>query len=54
MSKFGNLTKIATGVSAALLMSYGVTARADITPFAPSAYAESSIYVSNFRSLEYA
>ena len=35
MSKFGNLTKIAAGVSAALLMSYGVTAQADYHAVAP-------------------
>ena len=49
MSKIGNLTKIATGVSAALLMSYGVTARADITALAPAAYAESELIVSEFK-----
>lgn len=51
MSKFGKLTKIATGVSAALLMSYGTTAQADITTYTPSAYAESSMYVTNFQIL---
>ena len=45
------LTKVAAAVSTALLMSYGLTAQADIVPFTPAAYAESEMLVSNFRFL---
>lgn len=43
------LTKIAAAVSGALLLSYGAVAKADITPLAPSAYAESTLSVTNFQ-----
>lgn len=43
------MTKIAAAVSGALLLGYGVAARADIAPFTPSAYAESTLNVTNFQ-----
>lgn len=46
------LTKVAAAVSSALLMSVAFTARADITPFTPSAYAESELLVSNFQLVQ--
>jgi hypothetical protein len=45
------LTTIAAAVSSALLVSYGTTALADITAFAPAAYAESKLSVTNFQIL---
>jgi len=46
------LSKVAAAVSTALLMSYGLTAQADIVAFTPAAYAESEMLVSNFRFLD--
>lgn len=43
------MTKIAAAVSGALLMSFGMAVKADITPFTPSAYAESTLNVTNFQ-----
>ena len=43
------LTKIATAVGSVLLVTYGLPAHADIIAFAPAAYAESELIVSNFR-----
>lgn len=43
------LTMVAAALSSALVMSHALTARADITPFHPSAYAESELLVTNFQ-----
>lgn len=43
------LTKVAAAVSSALLMGTAITAQADIVPFTPSAYAESTLSVTNFQ-----
>lgn len=45
------LTKVAAAVSSALLMGYGASASASIVAFAPAAYSESELLVSNFRFL---
>ena len=46
------LPTIAAAVSSALLLIYGATAQASIVAFAPSAYAESELLVSNFRFID--
>lgn len=41
--------KVAVAVGGALLVSYGMAAKASIVPYTPSAYAESTLSVTNFQ-----